>query len=74
MKGLPHRRNPKCIGKTTWGDAESSECALLQAIGSDYSLTQVQLAQITATRHTISTVQECLAPTFKAPREATPSV
>jgi hypothetical protein len=52
---------PNAAGKTTWVMLNPQSAPYYKQFGSDYSLTPVQLAQITATRHTISTVQECLA-------------
>ena len=51
---------PDAAGKAVWVMLNPQSPPYYKQFGADYSLTQAQLDRITTTRHTISTVEECL--------------
>jgi hypothetical protein len=51
---------PNVRGKATWVMLDPQSPPYYKQFGSDYSLSEEQLQRILHTRHTISTVEECL--------------
>ena len=51
---------PDAAGHAVWVMLNPQSAPYYKQFGGDYSLSRAQLERITATRHTISTVQECL--------------
>ena len=51
---------PDAAGKAVWVMLNPQSAPYYKQFGADYSLTEEQLQRIRTTRHTISTVEECL--------------
>ena len=51
---------PDAAGEAVWVMLNPQAAPYYEQFGADYSLTQAQLDRIRTTRHTISTVEECL--------------